>query len=124
MYWTEENATRIRRADLDGANEEDVVTGLSRPYGIALHVSAGKVYWTDIGGTGKIQRADLNGDNMEDLVTENLDTPRGIALDLFGNKMYWTDSLSGKIQRADLDGRNVEDLLTTQGGGIPRKPQY
>jgi uncharacterized protein YjbI with pentapeptide repeats len=90
----------IRRADLDGSNldgsgiEDLVDTGSTLPRGIALHVAANKMYWTDL-GTFKIQRANLDGASLEDLVTTDITAPRGIALDLFGNKMYWTDSSVG-----------------------------
>ncbi len=46
MYWTDFDADKIQRADLDGANVEDLVTGLTDPFGIALDPAAGKIYWT------------------------------------------------------------------------------
>ena len=71
-----------------------VVTSLDNPYGIALDVAGGKVYWTDA-GTEKIQRANLDGSQVEDLVTIGLNNPRGLALDIAGGKMYWTDRTPG-----------------------------
>ena len=79
MYWTDSGTDKISRANLDGTEVEDLVTGLSGPllfhgpWGIALDVAAGKVYWTfwdtqNI-GLGKIQRANLDGTQLEDLVT-------------------------------------------------------
>ncbi len=41
MYWTDNVTGKIQRADLDGANIEDLVTGLSNPYGIALDLASG-----------------------------------------------------------------------------------
>ena len=108
MYWTVEG--KIQRANPDGSNIEVLVMGLRNPYGIALDVSAGKMYWTDY-GTSKVQRANLDGSNVEDLVT-GLDEPIGIALDASVGKMYWAGHGTGKIQRANLDGSNVEDLVT------------
>jgi len=112
MYWMNPVTDKIQRADLDGANVEDVVTtGLDSPSGIALDL-AGKMYWTD-SSAHKIQRADLDGANVEELVTTGLRLPKAIALDLASGKMYWTDTSTDKIQRSDLDGSNVEDLVTT-----------
>ena len=105
---------KIQRANLDGSNVQDLVTrtqGLGDPFGIALDVVGGKMYWTD-NGTEKIQRANLDGSNIEDLVTQGLEYPLDIALDVEGGKMYWTDSGTDKIQRANLDGSNIEDLVT------------
>ncbi len=114
IYWTD--GEKIRRANLDGSNIEEVVTGLSFPLGIALDQGAGKLYWAD-SAAGKIQRADLDGSNTEDLVI-GLPKPYGIALDVGRGKMYWTNvgipwEPDGSIQRAALDGSNVENLITT-----------
>jgi len=82
MYWTEIDADKIQRADLNGDDVEPLVTtGLNEPFGIALDVSGGKVYWADI-GTDKIQRANLDGTGVEDLVTEELQNAYFIVLDL------------------------------------------
>ena len=39
MYWTDWHAGKIHRANLDGTNVEDIITGLSGPQYIALDVS-------------------------------------------------------------------------------------
>ena len=113
IYWTDVGTGKIQRANLDGSNVQDLVTGLAFPDGIALDVAGGKMYWID-NRTAKIQRANLDGSNVEDLVTrtQGLVVPRSIALDVEGGKMYWTDNGPAKIQRASLDGSNVEDLVT------------
>ena len=110
IYWTDWGTDKIQRVNLDGSNVEDLVTGLTHPWDIALDIAGGKMYWAD-SGTDKIQRANLDGSNVEDLVT-GLTHPRGIALDIAGGKMYWPDWDTDKIQRANLDGSNVEDLVT------------
>ena len=102
MYWTDVDTDKIQRANLDGSNVEDLVTGLSDPFGIALDVAKGKMYWTDQ-YIDKIQRADLDGSNVEDLVTTGLFSSIGIALDL--GQMYWTDARIGKIQLTTTWGR-------------------
>ena len=110
IYWTDEWANKIQRANFDGTRVEDLVTtGLKSPSGIALDVVGGKMYWTD-SGTAKIHRANFDGTRVEDLV--GLTAPYSIALDVVGGKMYWTDRLTFKIQRANFDGTHVEDLVT------------
>ncbi|MCH7643693.1 MAG: hypothetical protein IH974_02570 [Myxococcales bacterium] len=55
--WGGGGTDKIRRADLDGSNVEDLVTtGVDNPTGIDLDLASGKMYWTDA-GTDKIQRA-------------------------------------------------------------------
>ena len=103
VYWTDRNADRIRRANVDGSQVEDLVASVvASPRAIALDTAASKMYWADA-GTRKIQRADLDGANVEDLVTQGLVTPSGIALDLNAGVMYWTDTETETIQRAGMD---------------------
>ena len=69
MYWVDRGTAKIKRANLDGSEVEDLVTtGLEEPTDLALDPDGGKMYWTD-GLTDKIQRANLDGSRIEDLVT-------------------------------------------------------
>jgi len=113
IYWTDATTRTVRRADLNGANVENLVsTGLSVPAGIALDLTNNKIYWTDL-GTNKIQRSNLNGTTVEDIVSTGLIDPRDLVVDAAGGKIYWVDMGSAKIQRANLDGTTVQDVLTT-----------
>lgn len=91
MYWVDEGTfdDKIRRANLDGSEVEDLVVALGAPLDVAIDSAAGKMYWTD-SETDKIQRANLeipsgetaeNRTDIEDILV-GLDDPRGIALDL------------------------------------------
>ena len=113
LYWSDWGTDKIQRADLDGSNVEDLVSGagLNGPDGLSLDLAGGKIYWADA-GTNKIQRANLDGSWVEDLVT-GLGIPYGLALDVSGGKMYWTNRQTNKIQRANLDGSGAEDLVTS-----------
>ncbi|MDA8140169.1 MAG: S8 family serine peptidase [Desulfobacteraceae bacterium] len=96
----------------------NVGSGTPFLYGLAVHPTAGKMYWIDL-GLHKIQRSNLDGTGIEDLVSSNLKAPNGIALDTTHSKIYWIDGGAKKIQRADLNGANVQDLVTT-GLNAPR----
>ena len=63
----------------DSGVEDLVTTGFVDPWGIALDVAGGKMYWTDW-RSDKIQRSNLDGSDVEDLVT-GLSPPEGIALE-------------------------------------------
>ena len=111
MYWTDHSTGKIQRANLDGTNVQDIVTGLGWSTDIAFDMSMNKMYWTDRDTTSKIQRANLDGTNIETLVTGDTSIIKeSIALDISGGKMYWTKG--NKIQRANLDGTNIETLVT------------
>jgi hypothetical protein len=126
MYWTsnptqgESGPSKIRRANLDGSEEEDVVVLPLGFGGIALDLDAGKMYWTH---RTQIRRANLDGSETEELIEfGGLVNVASIAVDSGGGKMYWTvyDFGGGpsKIQRANLDGSGIEDLVT-EGVGQP-----
>ena len=117
IYWknVERKAKggKIQRANLDGSNVEDIITGLRGPHGIALDMIAGKIYWT--ADTNKIQRANLDGSNVEDIVTGLADVS-DLVLDPIAGKIYWGShdlhTGIGKIQRANLNGSRIKDVIT------------
>ena len=98
IYWTDmgdrwehDGPGTIQRSNLDGSEAEYLIYGLGNPNGIALDLSAGKIYWTEM-NLRKTQRANLGGSGVEDLITSGLVGPTGIALDLSAGKIYWTDA--------------------------------
>ena len=115
MYWADIETNKIQRANLDGTNVQDLLTGFGRPTGITLDISSGKIYWTDSDRAGQygIHRMNLDGTNIETLVVGEPFVGEQIALDISGGKMYWALQFN-KIQRANLDGTNVEDLVIGQ----------
>ena len=112
---------KIQRSNIDGSSVEDIVTtGLTRPRGIALDVSGGKMYWVDQ-GTDKIQRSNLDGSGVEDLVTTGLRKPQGIALDVSGGKMYWADY--GEWERRHEDKIRSSGPTSTAAASKPSSPR-
>ncbi len=111
MYWTDDGAGAIRRANLDGSNVETVKAGLADPVGIALDLNAGYLYWADR-HWGAIYRGRLRNVNnlTAETVVDGLTKPYQIALDTFNGHMYWTERGGSKIRRADLDGKNVINI--------------
>ena len=110
IYWTDAGSNTIQRARLDGTQVEDLLPhGLIEPYGIALAVADGKVYWTDwdVG----IQRANLDGSGVETLVSAA--RANGLTVDITAGHLYWTDYGANRIRRANLDGTEIEDLVIT-----------
>ena len=124
IYWSNSaNAANpddntIQRTDLSGSLIETLVSsGFGTPFGMALDIRAGKMYFTDLQSppNGKIMRANLDGTGAEDLVT-GLANPTLIELDLASGKIYWASLFNfpdpDRIQRANLDGSDLEDVVT------------
>ena len=72
MYWTHLNrfpTDKIRRANLDGSNVEDLITTGLSPQGASRWMWDAERCTGRTTGTYKIQRANLDGSNVEDLIT-------------------------------------------------------
>jgi len=79
IYWADQNTGGISRANLDGSQQQTLVTGQSSPTGIALDVGAGQMYWTNQSSNGAILRANLDGTGQQTLLVGQV-IPFGIAL--------------------------------------------
>ncbi|MGB7346993.1 MAG: DUF4347 domain-containing protein [Pirellulaceae bacterium] len=123
LYWTDDSAGTIRRADLDGNNIENLVSGLNTPRGIKLDLANRMMYWTEnppFGGTNKVARANLDGTIVvEDLITSGLQDPGGIEIDIANGMMYFSDHGTDKILRVDLDNPTVAIDMVTTGLSLP-----
>jgi DNA-binding beta-propeller fold protein YncE len=96
--------------NLDGSGLEAIVNGLTDPYGIALDLTAGKVYWTD--DAGNISRSNLDGTNQQiGIVNIAGGQMRAVALDPAHNKMYFYEVNLENLYVADLDGSNPSVLI-------------
>ena len=109
VYWTEQtgrHAGRVKRANLDGSNQQTLATLQRAPTDIAVDTAGRRLYWAN--SRGRIQRANLNGKQIKTLI-ENLSSPDNIALDVSGGKLYWTEQ-SNRIRRANLNGKNIQNV--------------
>ena len=113
LYWTNVDTDKIRRANLDGSNPEDLVTeGLAFPMAIALHPPINKLYWGEQ-SLAQIGSANLDGSNAAPLISTPFHS--GLEVDAVNGKLYWSTSITaeeGEILRANLDGSNVEIVVT------------
>ncbi len=116
IYWTDGGVPGVHRCDLDGTHIEQVLpTGTG---GIALDLSAGKLYWADEGPA--IRRANLDGSDVQEVITDEYGTPYRVALDLLHEKVYWNNGLG--IWRTDLtnpDGSEIENVMFDAVSGGP-----
>ena len=118
VYWGEQlndRSSRLRRANLDGTNVQEIRSLTGVPRGIAVDSEDSKIYWTN--SRGQIQRANTNGTGLQNVITQ-LNTPTHIALDVTDQRFYWSES--GRIRRANFDGRNRQVVAAASNpiGGI------
>lgn len=115
----------IRRSDLDGSNEEAIVS-TEIALDLLLDTSAGKIYWVDfwVGSPGCCDELWIRRANLDGSVRENLEhvyfgssgtganAGTSIAVDAGAGKMFWTDKLRGQISQSNLDGTGDQVLMT------------
>jgi hypothetical protein len=124
MYWADFGRGMIRRANLNGTSQQDLVTGLNGPVGVALDIGGGRIYWTEANGN-TIKRANLDGTSPGTLLT-GLATPEYLTLDVANNKLYWTElgtTGNGKIRKANLDGTSPTTILGNLAADSVMNPQ-
>lgn len=111
LYWTLTGSGRyVDRSNLDGSFQQDLIEGpgpgltFGQPFGIALDVAGGKLYFSDEDDS-YFYRANLDGTGLEMFTPEDMMHPHGIALDLDARRIYWAQQ--GAIGSSDLDGGRV-----------------
>jgi hypothetical protein len=115
IYWTNNYSADIRRGNLDGSGQPEVlVRGLNSPVDPVLDLAGGKMYWVyGFFATGGIQQANLDGSGLTTLVS-GVNGPRAVTLDVPAGKMYFSEGLAGQegfISRYNLDGSGRETIL-------------
>ena len=137
IYWAQDGA--IRRSDMNGMEEESVVTHDPMVLYLAVddHSTESALYYVvrtpDSSGPegvigNSIRRAAISGNDAEDVVTAASGWGIiSIALDPDNGKLYWNEfqidddgRQIGRIRRANFDGSATEEIITTERVGVFR----
>ena len=116
MYWTDADAGKIQRANLNGSGVDDLHTSVFS-LGVAVDPADGSLCWTDITDIdGKIRR---DGE----VLLSGLEVPVSIAVDTESRRIYWLetnwDGINTRIRYLALDGSTVpEDAVTAGLSGL------
>ena len=110
------------RAQMDGREVVQVLSGLDHPVGITIDVDDSRLLWSEY-GAHKICFSALNGTEIHVLASRETDThnggpavryPWGIAL--HNDYVYWGNFHDSTLQRCSKwGGSEVETLLRGQG---------
>jgi hypothetical protein len=110
FYWSSANGNAMGHADLDGANVNNSLFGVTTPGGPA--VWGPYIYYPS---QTNIRRANLDGTGATTIVS-GLSQPDKVAVN--GNNIFWADGGTNQVGRANLDGSGVVASLVgpTEGG--------
>uniref|UniRef100_A0A8C6P698 Low density lipoprotein receptor-related protein 2b n=1 Tax=Nothobranchius furzeri TaxID=105023 RepID=A0A8C6P698_NOTFU len=104
LFWTTTTYRAIVAFRVTDKSRRDIVTGLRNPKGIAVHPSAGYLFWSDWYRPAVIMKAFTDGSNAVPLVNTTLGWPYGLALDYVMDRLYWVDSLLDQIGHIGIEG--------------------
>ena len=122
LFFLDLGGGRVLSANPDGSDLTTIINeGRKLPDGLAVDVTAGHMYWTNMGNPkkndGSILRSDLDGKNMITIVPPGgTFTPKQLQLDKKNGKLYWCDREGMRVMRAKLDGSEIETLVDTSHG--------
>jgi hypothetical protein len=102
-----ETGASVRRIDRISREIEVLVDDVVAPRDVAVSLSLGKVYWTDV-GDATIKRANLDGTGVETIVSGH--TVEHLEIDDAAGRMFWTSGAD--LMSSDLSGG---DVTTTVG---------
>ncbi|XP_011412220.3 low-density lipoprotein receptor-related protein 1B [Magallana gigas] len=89
-----------------------LITQLGTPRAIAVHPSAGYMFWTDHNkNSPHIGRAFMDGSSQRVLLSKDVVWPNGLAIDYQENRLYWADGHQDKIESIDIYGLNRKEVL-------------
>lgn len=101
---------KIWRMDMDGSNMEELVSGITDPYSIALNLNAGKIYWAD--DDGNIGRSNLDGSDVErSFINIDGGWMRGIAYDSKHDIIYFYEVYDENLYAANSNGGSVTKII-------------
>lgn len=110
---------KIMTASADGSNVRELVGGQAMPDGIDVSISAGRIFWTNMGASpeknnGSVMSANLDGTNIQAIIPEGqIHTPKQLKIDHENKKLYICDREGLRVHRCDFDGSNHEIIVQT-----------
>lgn len=115
LYWTDSSKNAIEVADFDGNFRKTLLTDrLQEPRSIAVDPLEGWLYWSDWGGSPRIERSGMDGSHRQVLVDSHIKWPNGITLDRVDKRLFWVDAKMHLIASCDFDGSNRRVVLASQ----------
>ena len=103
--------TEILALDPEGGAYQPIISGLSGPFAVDVHIREGLLFWSDT--TQRIiSRANIDGTNASTIIDVQ-GYCQGLAVEWMSNLLYWTDDTHDVIEVAHLNGTNRKVLVSS-----------
>src|SRR5215510_12956231 len=120
--------------DTEGNDLKTVIDKVGVPDGIAVDLTKGHIYFTNMGvyhegehfpkNDGAIERINFDGSNHTTIIPKGATfTPKQLQLDLTNGFVYWSDREGMRVMRSKLDGTEITTLIQTGEGEEDRKDE-
>jgi hypothetical protein len=111
IYWIDNGAASIKRANADFSGVTTIVTGLGggNHLNLALAPAANLIFWSNADG-GSISRANLSGGPIIGTFASPGAFPDDLAVDTANQRLYW-ETQSGEVVRSSYDGSGQVTLM-------------
>ncbi|CAI8033011.1 Low-density lipoprotein receptor-related protein 4, partial [Geodia barretti] len=113
VYWSDAGRKRIEVYDpLRNVRQLLKSTGSqSLPRDIAVDPTTGWLFWTDWGGSPKVERMSMDGTAHTTIISTDIVWPSGLAIDYATHTLFWSDASLDKLESSDFDGQHRRILL-------------
>ncbi|BFZ05153.1 hypothetical protein BsWGS_08192 [Bradybaena similaris] len=120
LYWTctSNNVINVTRIDVARSPIGVILSPASgfKPRSIVLYPEKGKMYFTNMVSSPKIEMALMDGSERTTLFKNVLVHPQSLTIDTKDDNLYWADSKLNRIEMSDLMGGNRRVLVDGQVG--------
>lgn len=110
LFWTTTSYKSVEAFKVTDKSRKNIVAGLSNPKGIAVHPSAGYLFWSDWYRPAVIMRGFTDGSNAVPLVNTTLGWPYGLAIDYSTDRLYWVDAQLLVVGHIHIHGHDRQTL--------------
>jgi hypothetical protein len=111
LYWVDRTAMTLERGDLDGTDQQTLLSGLASSHAAAIDSRTGQIYYVDE-TPNRIRRVGLDGSGGTTIFTAASGVIGSLAIDSRNGHLFYTNIDSDTVGRMNLDGSGDTTIAT------------
>ena len=109
LYWSESDNNVVRRINLDGTNNQAIISSENTPRQLVADLANNQLFYTD-GHLDGIKTSELDGSNLVTIYSAS--EPIGLEMDISNNHIYFSDVGTNTIERINRDGTGNTTIVS------------